>query len=311
MRADVKMHTAAVIGATGPTGKHLSRELVSRGIGVRVISRSAANLDRAFAGFDAEQVVADAVNTEAVRHAIEGCDVAFDCIGLPPERMDLHPATAKTIVDAASAAGVRCVQISSFWSYLPTRSLPINEGSPREGGNYYIQMRRQAEDIVLAGGGAVLHLPDFFGPEVHASSLQNFLLESATDGRANWIGSAETDRDYVYVPDAMRVAVDLAGRSDAYGKRWVLGGSGALSARRAAEIAGGHLGRKIAIRSAPPWMLKIISLFSADLRGFMPMVPYYAQPVSFDEGHLAELIGPIEHTVYADAIPATLDWILT
>ena len=41
----------------------------------------------------------------------------------------------------------------------------------------------------------------------------------------------------------------------------------------------------------------------------MPMVPHYAQPVSYDEGRLAALIGPVEHTVYAAAIPDTLDWI--
>jgi nucleoside-diphosphate-sugar epimerase len=308
---DLKLHSAAVIGATGPTGKHLTRELLRRGIEVRVISRSAENLDRTFGGLDAQRVAADAVDPEAVRRAIDGCEVAFDCIGLPAEHMDLHPVTAGSVSEAASAVGCRCVQVSSFWSYLPARSQPINEGSPREGGNFYIRMRRRAEDIILKGGGAVLHLPDFFGPEVHASSLQNFLKEAAEGDRANWIGSADTDRDYVYVPDAMRVAADLAGRSAAYGKRWVLGGSGALSARRAAEIAGGHLGKKIAIRSAPPWMLKIISLFSAELRAFMPMVPHYAESVSFDEGRLAELVGPIEHTVYADAIPATLDWMLT
>jgi nucleoside-diphosphate-sugar epimerase len=308
---DLKPSSAAVIGATGPTGKHLARELVRRGVDVRVISRSDENLERAFAGLDVQRVAADAVDAEAVRRAIDGCEVAFDCIGLPAEHMDLHPVTAKAVSDAASAVGCRCVQISSFWSYLPARSQPINEGSPREGGNFYIRMRRQAEDIVLAGGGAVLHLPDFFGPEVHSSSLQNFLQEAAGGGRANWIGAADTDRDYVFVPDAMRVAADLAGHDGAYGKRWVLGGSGALSARRAAEIAGDHLGRKVSIRSAPPWMLRIISFFSADLRAFMPMVPHYAQPISFDDCRLAELIGPIEHTVYAAAIPTTLDWIAT
>jgi len=309
MTADVEIQSAAIVGATGPTGQHLARELVGRGVEVRVISRSNDNLERAFADLDVKQTVADAVDSEAVRRAIDGCDVAFDCIGLPPEHMDLHPTTARAITNAATAVGGRCVQISSFWSYLPATSMPINHGSPRTGGNFYIRMRREAEDIVVAGGGAVLQLPDFFGPEVHSSSLQNMLGEAARGDTVNCIGSSETDRDYVYVPDAMKVAADLARHSVAYGERWVLGGSGALSARRAMEIAGGHLGREVKMRSAPPWMLRIISLFSADLRAFMPMVPHYAQPISFDEGRLAELIGPIEHTVYADAIPKTLDWI--
>jgi nucleoside-diphosphate-sugar epimerase len=307
--SDLDLHRAAVIGATGPTGRQLARELISREIEVRAVSRSLDHLERAFADIRAEIVVADAVDSEAVRRAIDGCDVVFDCIGLPSDRMELHPTTATSIMEAVGDVESRCVQVSSFWSYLPIRALPINEGSPREGGNFYIEMRRRAEDIVLAGGGAVLHLPDFFGPEVRTSSFQMMLEEAARGDTVNCIGSSDTDRDYVYVPDAMRVAADLAHHTEAYGARWVLGGSGALSARHAMDIAGGHLGREVSIRSAPPWMLKIISLFSADLRSFMPMVPHYAQPIAYDDGHLAELIGPIEHTVYADAIPATLDWI--
>jgi hypothetical protein len=52
-----------------------------------------------------------------------------------------------------------------------------------------------------------------------------------------------------------------------------------------------------------------MSLFSADLRAFMPMVPHYAEPISYDETTLAELIGPIDHTPYQQAIPETLDWL--
>jgi nucleoside-diphosphate-sugar epimerase len=300
---------AAVIGATGATGIHLARELVARGTQVRVLSRSAEHLQQAFADLDVEQQVADATDSKAVRAGIEGCDVVFDCVGLPAHQMHLHPVTAQAITDAAASTGSRCVQISSFWSYLPAREMPLNEGSPREGGNHYIEMRRQAEDIFTAAGAAVLQLPDFFGSEVGASSFQRLLEEAVHGDSVNWIGSPDVDRDYVFVPDAMRAAAELARYPDAGGRRWVLGGSGALSATRAAEIAGNHLGRELKVRGAPPWLLKIMALFSSDLRAFLPMVPHYAQPVSYDEGRLAELIGPIEHTVYAAAIPDTLDWI--
>jgi nucleoside-diphosphate-sugar epimerase len=305
----VPIRRAAIVGATGSTGIHLARELVGRGTPVRVLSRSADNLERAFAGLEVERVAADAADPGAIRRGIDGCDVVFDCVGLPPEHMDLHPVTARCITEAADTVGARCVQVSSFWSYLPATRMPLNEGSPRAGGNHYIEMRRQAEDVFVAAGGAVLQLPDFFGPEVRASTLQNILQEAVAGDTVNAIGSADTDRDYVYVPDAMRVAADLALHPEAGGRRWVMAGSGALSARRVAEIAGGHLGRTLKVRAAPPWLLRIISLFSADLRAFMPMVPHYAAPVSYDEGALAELLGPIDHTTYAAAIPETLDWI--
>ncbi len=309
MTSVVDIQRAAVIGATGPTGIHLARQLVARGTPVRVLSRGASNLERAFSGLEVEQVVADAVEVESVRRGITDCDVVFDCIGLPAGHMNLHPVTATAITKAAAAEGSRCVQVSSFWSYLPAATLPLDETSPREGGHHYIEMRRQAEEIFVNAGGAVLQLPDFFGPEVHTSSIQNLLREAGGGSSVNCIGAADTERDYVYVPDAMRVAAELARRPGAGGRRWVIAGSGALSARRAAEIAGAHLGRALKVRAAPPWMLRIIGLFSADLRAFMPMVPHYVQPISFSERALAELVGPIRHTPYEAAIPETLDWI--
>lgn len=309
MTAKPAIERAAIIGATGPTGIHLAHELAGRGTAVRVVSRSAARLQRAFAGLEVEREAADATDAEAVRRAIAGCDVVFDCVGLPADQMELHPVTARAITEAAAATGSRCFQISSFWSYLPADEPTVNEGSRRQGGNLYIRMRREAEDVFTAAGGAVLQLPDFFGPEVRTSSFQRLLEEAVRGDAVSWIGSPDIDRDYAYVPDAMRVAADLAGRAEAYGSRWVLGGSGALSARRAVEIAEGHLGKKLKLRAAPPWLLKIMSLFSAELRGFLPMVPHYAKPIAYDEGRLAALLGPIEHTVYAAAIPETLGWI--
>jgi nucleoside-diphosphate-sugar epimerase len=306
---ETAIERAAIIGATGATGIHLARQLVEEGTPVRVLSRSADNLERHFSELDVERSVADAADAEAVRRGIGDCDVVFDCVGLPAAQMHLHPVTAAAITEAARYSGSRCLQVSSFWSYLPAADLPINEGSRRQGGNHYIQMRRQAEDIFVDAGGAVLQLPDFFGPAVAMSSLQRLLEEAVQGDTVNWIGSPDTERDYVYVPDAMRVAVKLARFPEAGGRRWVLAGSGALSARRAAEVAGHHLGKQLKVRGAPPWLLKIMGLFSTELRAFLPMVPHYAQPVSYDDGHLTELIGPIEHTTYDAAIAATLDWI--
>jgi nucleoside-diphosphate-sugar epimerase len=305
----MEIERAAIVGATGPTGFHLAHELVRRGTDVRVVSRSAANLERVFTGLDVTRLEADAVDPAAMRDAIDGCDVVFDCVGLPADRMDLHPVTAAAITEAAASVGSRCVQVSSFWSYLPAADLPLDETSPREGGNHYIEMRRRAEDVFTSAGGAVLQLPDFFGPEVHTSTIQNQLQEAIDGHSINCIGSADTERDYVYVPDAMRVAADLAGHPEAGGRRWVIAGSGALSARRTAEMAGTHLGHRLKVRAAPPWLLRIFGLFSAELRAFMPMVRFYARPVSFNESALGELLGPIEHTPYEEAIPETLDWI--
>ena len=300
---------AVIVGATGPTGIQLARELVARGRPVRVVSRSTKHLAGVFADLDVEMVAADALDEAATRAAVNGAQLVVDCIGLPADQMQLHPQAAAVIVAAAQQAGARCVQVSSYWPYLPVRRLPVDESHPREGGNDFIRARRAAEDVMLAAGAAVVQLPDFFGPHVHTSTLQRPLEEAAAGSAMNFMGPAGIEREYAFIPDAMATVAVLAARDEAYGRAWIVPGSGPLSPRRTAAIAGDHLGREVKVRAAPGWLLRLLALLSADLRAFAPMLPHYTRPIRYDASRLRSLVGELRTTPYEQAIPATLDWI--
>jgi len=63
--------------------------------------------------------------------------------------MRLHPAAAQNIAKAVRATGARCIQVSSYWAYLPLQRSPLNETHPRSGGPEWVRWRREAEDLVL------------------------------------------------------------------------------------------------------------------------------------------------------------------
>lgn len=300
---------AVIIGATGPTGLHLARALAAQGHRVRVVSRSEEHLARVFDGEGVEPMAADATDESSIRRVVAGADLVVDCIGLPSEQMHLHPRAAAVIAAAAQEARARCLQVSSFWPYLPVRRLPVDESHPREGGNRFIEARRQAENVMLTAGAAVVQLPDFFGPHVHTSTLQRPLEEAAAGSAMSFIGSASLEREYVFVPDAMAAVAQLAGRDEAYGAAWIVPGAGPIAPRRIAAIAGGHLGRRVNARTAPGWLLRILALFSAELRSFAPMLPHYLRPIRFDGSRLRGLLGEVPTTPYEKTIPVTLDWI--
>lgn len=299
----------AVVGATGPTGIHLARELVQRGRQVRVVSRDRERLRTSFTGLEVEIAPADALAADPLAAAIAGCELVVDCIGLPPEQMSLHPAAARTIVAAAGRVGARCLQISSYWAFLPSDKGVLSESSPREGDHPWYRPRREAEDVFLAAGASVVHLPDFFGPDVHTSSVQ-MALEDAVAGRpVRCIGGAATEREAGYVLDLMRMVATLSEHDEAYGTDWALPGAGPLSPARLAQIAGEHLGRRVRVQAAPPWMLRLLALFSREVRGILPMVGHYSRPVRYDTGKLRKLLGPPQPTPFEVSIPATLDWL--
>lgn len=299
-----------VIGATGPTGIHVVREFAQRGRSVLAVSRRLDTPGGVFADHPGVRTAAvDALDPDAVARVVEGCDLVVDCIGLPPERMADHPRIARVVSEAARRASARCVQISSYWSFLPHDGEVVDERHPRRGGHAWFRLRREAEDIFLAAGAAVVHLPDFFGPHVHTSSVQAALQEAAAGGPVHCLGRADTARETAYVPDAMRIVADLAERDEAYGTDWGLPGSGPLSAERLAAIASEHLGTPIRVSPASGWMLQILSLVHPKLRAIRPIVPHYTRPVRYDTSKLRALLGEMLTTPLEQAIPETLRWI--
>jgi nucleoside-diphosphate-sugar epimerase len=297
----------AIVGATGPTGLHLARELVNRGRAVRVVSRRREHLEQAFTGLPVEIATADALDADSLARAVEGCDLVVDAIGLPPGRMAAHPVTARNVASVTGATGARCLLVSSYWSFFPHRGEVVSESHPREGGHPWFRLRREAEDILLAAGAAVVHLPDFFGPHVHTGSVQ-LALEDALAGRSiNALGSADVEREAAFVPDAMRTVADLAEREETYGTDWAIPGNGTPSPRDLARIAGEYLGREVKVRAVPPWVVRLLALLSPKLRPVVPLAPHYARPVRYDTAKLRGLLGEVERTPIAEAVAVTLD----
>ena len=108
--------------------------------------------------------------------------------------------------------------------------MPALERHPREGAPPCVRFRREPEDILRSAGGAIVHLPDFFGPRVHTSTLQLGVIDAVNGKPMSSIGPADVERDYIYVADAMKVVARLLTREETNGDDWVVPGSGPVSA---------------------------------------------------------------------------------
>ncbi|NBC32313.1 MAG: NAD(P)H-binding protein [Alphaproteobacteria bacterium] len=301
---------AAVLGATGPAGRHVTQVLADLGTPVRLVARNAAALADLAAGTGVETRPADLTDEAAADAALDGADIAYCCVGAPVAAFDRLVAVAETLAAILQRRrDLRLVLVSSTWSFLPIQRLPLDEAHPRRGGPRPAVLRRQMEDVLRQEGAAVLNLPDFYGPLVGASTLQRALTQAVQRRRIACIGAPTTARDYVYLPDAMRVAVRLAAHEAAYGRHWILAGPGPISMRRVAAIAAHHLGRSVWPQGAGRLMLSGAALFDRHLRAFLPLVPAYMAPVSYDDSALHGLIGDIPKTSYGEGIARTLDWL--
>src|SRR5215831_6298482 len=105
------MTKVVIVGATGPTGIHLAAELRKTTANVRVVARGMDKLARLFPDAVFEKRPADVRDPHATLRAIEGCDLVYDCIGLPGDQIHLHPVTARNIAGAIRLTNARCVQV--------------------------------------------------------------------------------------------------------------------------------------------------------------------------------------------------------
>jgi nucleoside-diphosphate-sugar epimerase len=310
------MRKVAIFGAAGAVGRNLGPELERRGIPFRAVGRTHSKLAEAFGGLrQAELVAADLSDPGGAAQAASGADTVIYAVGAPYTAFHLHPKLMRVAVDAAAAAGVeRLVLISSVYSYGVPQTQKVAETHPRVPVSVKGQMRKEQEDIALAahGRGAlntmVVRLPDFYGP--HADqSLANPIFRAALAGKtANWLGPAGTPHEFVFVPDAAPVILELASRDDCYGEAWNFAGPGEISALGFIQKVYQAAGREPKFRSAGRGMLRILGWFNPLMRELPEMLYLQETPVLLDDEKLIRKLGEVRKTSYDEGIRLTLDW---
>ena len=308
------MQKAAIFGAAGAIGHAVGAELARRGVPFRVVGRNLARLE-AFRR-QAEVVEADLADARSAANAARGVDTVIYAVGVPYPRFELHPRFMRTAIEGATAAGVaRTIVVSSVYSYGVPRTPRVAETHPREPHTAKGRYRKEQEDIALEAHARgllrtlVLRLPDFYGPHAE-NSLAHEVFKAALAGKtANWLGPVSTPHEFVFVPDAGRVIVDLASREEPWGEAWNFGGPGEITGAGFIQKVYRAAGREPKFRAVGRTMLKLAGWFSPFMRELPEMLYLQETPVILDDSKLQRLLGPLPRTSYDDGIRRTLEWL--
>jgi len=304
-----------LVGAAGAVGKSVGDALSRRGRAFRAIGRSGSALDEAFGSSPAvERVTWSPGEPSSVRAALRGLDTLVYLVGVPYHQFHLHPEVMRQTLEGAIAEGVRrMLLVGTVYPYGLPRSAPVTEDHPREPHTHKGRMRKAQEDLLLeadAAGkirGTVLRLPDFYGPGIEKSFLHDLFVAALQGRTANMIGPIDTPHEFVFVPDVGPVLLDLADRSEAYGRTWHLGGAGTITQRELATKVFAAVGRPARIRVAGRTTLRLMGLFNPLLRELVEMSYLHTTPVVLDDSALHRLLGPVRKTSYEEGIRKTLE----
>ena len=304
------MPKIALFGAAGAIGNSIAAVLRANQQPYRVVGRSRDSLQRDF-GADplAEIVTWNPDDPASIRAAAGGADTIVYLVGVPYDQFDLHPQLMRKTLYGAFAAGVpRLLLIGTVYPYGLAQTNPVREDHPRNPHTFKGRMRKEQEDLLLEADaqgrirGAVLRLPDFYGPGVDRSFLHTIFVAAVKDTRAQVIGPVDTPHEYVFVPDVGPVVLRLTDPTIPYGHVWHLAGAGTITTREVVNRAFALTGHKPRMLVAGKTTMRLMGLFNPLMREMVEMNYLQTSPVVLDDSALRGLLGEVKKTPYDEGI---------
>ncbi|MCS7459590.1 NAD-dependent epimerase/dehydratase family protein [Paenibacillus doosanensis] len=311
------MKKAIVLGATGGTGAVVTAELVKRGVPVIAFGRSRRKLEEL-----ADELghpshlslsVGDAFRPDDIAVASTEADVLFHCANVPYHEMEskLIP-LGESVMEAANRLSLKVVAVDGIYPYGRGRSDWITEEHPKQPHTKKGRVRLAFEQMIFSGRwpharAMIVRLPDYYGPTANQASYLGGTFEAIAAGKpAFFIGNMKVPREYVYLPDAAEMIVELAGRDQAYGQNWHIPGSDIISGYEIVRIARQASGLKKPVISLGRTGLRLLGLFVPVMKEVVEMLYLTEEPLRLSGDKYKRHIGPIPTTKPADGIAATI-----
>jgi len=298
-----------VILGTGPLGMAVMRELVAFGEPVKLVSLSGrANVP---SGVRVEQ--ANVMDKEETKAMMKQAKVVFQCAQPPYQKWhELFLPFQEHIISGAIAAGAKLVVAENVYMYGQVKG-SMHEGLPytavtKKGkvradmSNRLLQLYRDGKLQVTMGRGA-----DFFGPNVHNSSVGSRIFKPIVKGKACTVmGNPDKKHTYTFIDDFGKALVVLSQHEDAYGRAWHVPNADTVTTREFVETAYRLAGYEANIRSMGKGMLRIGGLFIPEARESIEMLYQFENDFIVDSSPFSKRFG-LMATPLEEAIAKTLE----
>ena len=253
----------------------------------------------------------------AVEDAARDCDVVVHGVN-PPRYQRWREWALPMLANAMAAAqgvGARLVFPANVYVYGQDCGNVAAENTPRHPATVKGRIRLEMEQMIEQSSSRGLRsltvrAGDFFGP--HASANSWFSAALVKPGRQAqsiiYPGDPAIGHTWAYLPDLGHTVAELLEREAAlgaaaqfhFGGHWLESGQPMIEAIRRA------LGRQVAVRRLPWWLLRLASPVHPLSRELLEMRYLWERPLRLDNSRLTAFLGREVHTPLDEAVEATL-----
>lgn len=300
-----------VLGASGGIGGAVVRELASRALEVRAVSRHGGA--EALEGVTGR--AADVATSSGAAAACEGASVVYHCVQPPYHRWaEELPPLARVVADAAALEGAKLVVADNLYMYGPITG-PISETSPEQPSSRKGRVRKEVADALLAAHTAgrlrvaIGRAPDYYGPGGRNSIAGDTVFGAAVAGKpVRWPASADQPRSFSYLPDLARALVTLGASDTADGRAWIIPSAPPLTLRAVLELVERELGHPVKLAVTSKLAMRLASLRIRQA-GELPDIWYqFSAPFVADGTGFEAAFGPFGLTAHEPAVRETVAW---
>jgi len=303
----MSIHT--ILGAGGIIANELSKELISKGLPVRLVSRHPA------ASPGAEVMAADLTDPAQALNAIRGSAIVYLCIGL---KYDFRvwrrawPAIISNTIAACHETQAKLIFFDNVYMYGAVDG-PMTEDQPYDPysrkGDLRARIATQVMSEVRKGNitATIARAADFYGPGADKTSVLNLLVfQRLQKGqKAQWLVNPRAQHSFTYTKDAAKALYLLASDDNSWNQVWHLPtATPPLAGLEYLEMAAAALGKSPQITVLPKWMIRAGGLFDRTTAELYEMLYQYEYDYFFDSSKF-EKAYDYRPTPYTEGIKAT------
>lgn len=313
------MKTAIVLGATGGTGKAMVSELLERGIKVIAFGRTEDKLKGLVEAHHFNQYLSyklgDIFDYQTIVNAAKGADVMFQCANVKYQEMEEQlQLLGESVMKAADTLGMKIVVVDGIYVY-GHQIAKGDENHPQHPHTKKGKIRVEFENLIFSNKwkhakALIVRLPDYYGPTSQTSYLQFTLEGMAAQKVSVFLGNLKTPREYVYLPDAAKMIVNIAEKDDNYGENWNVPGAGLISGKQIIKIARDVTENRKMVIPLKKKTIRLIGLFDPLMREVVEMMYLTKEGFVLSGEKYEKRVGPVPKTPFKKGLEENLRYLM-